>query len=165
MDSLFKLIFYLIIIIFWALNNTKKQRDEEQNLPIPPKSPPAPLKKQPQEPSPRQPAEQDISNKSDQPSILPEISVLDREQILQMRLRKTKTVKKKHLKEKPVTKIPPKPEIKTPEAETELALVLKKKTKKTTLCLKSSIKEGIIWSIILGPPRSRVRFNRKSFPI
>ncbi|MBU4305552.1 MAG: hypothetical protein KJ893_08055 [Candidatus Omnitrophica bacterium] len=38
-------------------------------------------------------------------------------------------------------------------------------SEKETLYLKCKIEEGIIWSIILGLPRSKLRFNWKNSPI
>jgi len=164
MESLLKLIFYLIIITFWALNNIKKQRTWEKDLPSPPEHP-SESEKPVQEPSSLQPAKLDIIDKNAQP-IVPEVSMLSYEQILEMRRERAKARKDKKLRKKPAPAAAPKPETKAVEAKMEVIPALsKKEVKKPTLYLKSNVKEGIIWSIILGPPRSRVHFNWKSSPI
>ena len=165
MDSLFKLILYLIIIIFWALNNTKKQKKWEKDLPILPKPPDESLKKPVQEPASLEPARQDIFDQNIQADMLPDASMISYEQILETRREKAKARKNKQLRKKPVLEAAPGPETKAVEAKTETAPPLSKETKKPALYLKSSIKEGIIWSIILGPARSREHFNWKNSPI
>ncbi len=165
MDSLFKLIFYLIIITFWVLNNTKKQKKWEQDSPDLPEDPYRTLKRPVQEPAPPLEPAKEIIGEKVQTVIVPDISMLSPEQILEIRRERAKTRKDRQIRKKPAPEAASALEVKSAHKKPEPAPPRLKETKKPTLYLKSSVKEGIIWSIVLGPPRSRVRFNWKNSPI
>ncbi|MFH1093993.1 MAG: hypothetical protein V1739_07570 [Candidatus Omnitrophota bacterium] len=161
-SSLFKFIFYLIIIIFWTLNNARKLNNRQSNSPVGPKQPLGAFKKPVPKPASLQPEKQEIFDLNAQADVLPDVSMMPYDQILEMRREKVKARKDRQLRKKPAPEAVSVPDEEKPDKEPVPAIpLLKEEIKKPTLILKSSIKEGIIWSIILGPPRSRERFNWK----
>ncbi|MCG2711257.1 MAG: hypothetical protein L6416_02890 [Candidatus Omnitrophica bacterium] len=161
MGSLFKFIFYLIIIIFWVLNNTKKQEKWKKDSSAEPEQPSEHFKKPVPEPASLPPAMEGIFDEKTQADVVSEVSMMPYDQVLQIRRKKTN----RQIREKPAPAAASLPDEETADEEPILSVpLLKEKIKKPALILKSSIKEGIIWSIILGPPRSRERFNWKGSP-
>ncbi len=164
MDSLFKFIFYLIIIVIWALNNIKKLEKKENYSPSLPKRPAVPIKKPVQQTSALPSSREGIFDENAE-VLQPDISITPYEQqVLQMRREKAKAIRDSKPKKIPVPETVATFEENTQEGD----LVAKPKQlieiKKPSLGLKSTVKEGIIWSIILGSPRARVPFNSKGFP-
>lgn len=152
---MFKLIFYLIIITIWVISNTKKQGKWEEKIPdFPEEPPPSPKTDRTiryQEPM-REGAFEDFKTTPEEALSYKEKSTLPRKKI--KKLQKPKLVP-------PVT-----PEIKPvqPIFAPKIAAPLPSFSEEP-IYLKSSVKEGIIWSIILGPPRSKLRFDWKRLPI
>ena len=148
MDSLFKFIFYLIIIVIWSLNNVKKLEKKESASSLLPKQPEEPFEKDVQQPSFPEPAREGVFEDNTEAWELPDMGIKPYKQPLQIQ------------KEKPVTEASSLFKEKKQAKESKV----KREIKKPSLDLKYSLKQGIIWSIILGPPRSKAPFNAKGFP-
>ncbi|MFH1459081.1 MAG: hypothetical protein ABIG64_01730 [Candidatus Omnitrophota bacterium] len=175
MEGLIKLIFYLLIMVIWVVSNLKKQ--EKFNT----------IKKPPK------PYVPDALTKSNlaagdfgleqfvqdyQIKDLPQRegdflkdvqSDQSYEERLAVRRKKFNDLKQKSLKKISLTKAKTE-QIQTKKTDFVLPEPSKLKeekpiVKKTdSLSLKSNIKEGIIWSIILGPPRAKIK-QYKQIPL
>lgn len=165
MGSLFKFIFYLIIIIAWALNNTKRVDKVINNLSSKPRPPSPPKKETDQIPLALRPQKEAIFDQNRQKKTLLDTSMLSYEQFAEMRREKAKSIKEKRINKKTEPKKPLAVDNKSKDLFVGVQVKKQKKTENPSFALKSSIKEGIIWSIILGPPRSKVPLNTKGFPL
>ena len=97
---------------------------------------------------------------------MPNVAFMSYDQILEMRRLKAKNIKSRRNQEKPAPAATSLPELWDKDiSPVSTAPLLKEKIKKPGLVLKSSIKEGIMWSIILGPARSRRPFTTTGSPI
>lgn len=162
MDGFIKVLFYLIIIVFWIVSNIKKQGKWEEKIPDFPEdiSPPRPKKPKYQEP------QREGESVSDEEKVKRsyESFKLTYDEKLAMRRKKTQSLlKKQRAKKSP--DIQPQPVLAAAKpAQKVEPLIIKLPTviEKQTYHLESSIQEGVIWSVILGPPRSKLRFDWKS---
>jgi len=176
MDGLFKLIFYIIIGIVWVISNNKKQTlwKEEQNSDFPAQRPqanplPKPRMDQPFSgeifPEAVLPSREGLSSKPEQPAIF--------KQFKESYYDKKFEMKKKRLQAKKQSDVPAISntsdlKINLPEQEkkaSSIPAIVANRRKKQSYHLKSSLKEGIIWSIVLGAPRSKQALNWQTGPL
>ncbi len=163
MDGLFKLIFYIIIGIVWALSNKKqaKWEDKKQNFPKTPQIPSRPT----------------TTPKMQQPTKSPSLSFNDsapsfdifKDSYYNQKL----AIKKKRLEDKIKKRKDMDVPIKEPQiikktkepVKASTVTLISKVRKKQSYHLKSNIKEGIIWSIVLGPPRAKQSLSSMNSPM
>jgi len=178
MEGLFKLLFYVVIIIVWGISNAAKKNRWEDNIPNFPKTPPP--RRPPSKPVYKKPLRQDgLLSHQEKVKISVEARKLNLsyDELLARRRNELETARQRQMQPKkkplPIFKQPqtghlregmhssegPKIEPETVEPILKTEPILGQVTKKQAIDLKSSIKEGIIWSIILGPPRSKLRYN------
>ncbi|MBU1043543.1 MAG: hypothetical protein KJ915_03990 [Candidatus Omnitrophica bacterium] len=186
MDGLFKLIFYIIIGIVWVLSNKKNQAlwDEEQSN-LPPKQPQAKPLPKPKidpaflnsifpEPMPEregmfaqaeQPSREGLSSEPEQPAPFDHFKQSYYDKKLEMKKQRLHKQKKTKLKQ-PVLQT----DFNTDDyvektAKPSAPAIVANRRQKQSYHLKSSLKEGIIWSIVLGAPRSKQTFNWRTSPL
>ncbi len=164
MDGLFKLLFYVIIGIVWILSNRKKQTlwKDEENPDFSAQKPKVnPL------PKPRmdQPSHEGIFSEAEKTASFDPFKESYYDKKLEM--------KKKRLQEKKDHAVPaslavPISNINLPVekiAKPSIPAISASSRQKQSYHLKSSLKEGIIWSIVLGAPRSKHVFNWQADPL
>ncbi|MFH1061752.1 MAG: hypothetical protein V1747_02565 [Candidatus Omnitrophota bacterium] len=169
MDGLFKLIFYIIIGIVWVLSSAKKQEQRQEQKPNLPKTPLRSNKLRPILRLEQQPERQDAFSDQPSPALFGEFKKSYYDEKLDMKKKRLQNNKKKQLIADSI-KITLGPDglEEVPEPEQGLPsipAVVSNLRQKQTLHLKSSLKEGIIWSIVLGAPRSKQIFNRLQIPL
>ncbi|MCP4650077.1 MAG: hypothetical protein GY853_08385 [PVC group bacterium] len=165
MEGLFKFIFYGIIIVVWAISNAKKKGRWDDEVPdfsgdsIPPAKPrPKPVYQAPShEGEIKQPSYSRPKPPSDKYSTAYEKKLAQRKK----RLETLKT------KQKPEPEQTPLPLYSEPKEKVKVNSqpFLHTSTKKKGYILQSPPKEGILWSIVLGSPRSKTRFDWTNPPI
>ncbi|MDD5745988.1 MAG: hypothetical protein PHO30_01860 [Candidatus Omnitrophica bacterium] len=151
-----KLLFYLIILAVWIISALKKQGHWEEKIPdFPEDSSPLPSRN-PQ------------AERTDEEGYFPgapgtpplKKPALSYEKKLELRRKKLLALKNGINEPKVITT----EIIRQPSAAPD-APARDYFEEKPPSSLQSSIKEGIIWSIILGPPRSKLRFDGKNPPL
>jgi len=156
-----KLLFYLIILAIWVISNLKKQGHWEEKIPdFPEDSSPAPAKIPPKE----EPAEEGYfpntpKNLPEKPAEETSVSYDEKLAIRREKLQALKTQLADLKKEAPLVSAGETANNIKPTSQ----LYFFEEEKPSSL--QSGIKEGIIWSIILGPPRSKLRFDGKNPPL
>ncbi|MFH2138865.1 MAG: hypothetical protein ABII88_10175 [Candidatus Omnitrophota bacterium] len=167
MEALVKLIIYGIIIVIWVISNTKRKGSWDEKLPDFSENtfPSARPRKTKADNEPQREGvnyQPPVQKKIDKYSETYERNLAARKKQWQRVKTAGKTPQPQETK--PVD-LPPLP---TPETtmftEPQNAFLIKNE-KKQTLRLQSSIKEGIMWSIVLGPPRSQFHFSWTQPPI
>jgi len=167
MEGLFKLIFYIIIITFWVISNMKKRGKWEEKIPDFPKQPSLPQRgrvmPKPVEPEPLRegPLAKLVESSADETVPSPSMTF---DELLRLRRKQTLEIRdKKKVKKIVEPVVPLKPTLKDKE-KTKPVVPVPTIEEKPAFRLDSSIKDGIIWSVILGPPRSKERFDWKNPP-
>ncbi len=167
MGSFIKFIFYLAIIVIWILSNVKKQGKWEEEIPKFPEDFPAPSPSQTGKPQFEEPMEEGMQVPKEKtvsypeepsPYAEPSPEMTYEEKLAQQR---EKFIKKKVLIEQPALIEVAAEASAAPALPEQISVQPQAETIFQPYRLKSSIKEGIIWSIILGQPRSKSPFDRK----
>ena len=165
MEALFKLLIYVVIIVIWVISNIKKQGKWEEKIPEFPKEPSPPF---PDSRQKRPQREGDFDQISQREKA--RLRQMTYDEVLAMRRKKFQTIKEKNIKKsKPKLKMEFVPSFEGPppaeEKPAQPLIIPETIEEKPAYRLQSSIKDGIIWSIILGPPRSKLPFERRNPPI
>lgn len=172
MDELFKLIFYIIMILVFVISSIKKQEEQDKQNPNSAKRTPLkPTMIIPQiiaefESEPE--AEGDFFTESSNDP-LTKFGISDYNQQLdiirkQMQIKQETKIIADSIKEPLI--IDTLEEM--PESEQtmpSITPIVNNLRQKQPYHLKSSLKEGIIWSIVLGAPRSKQTFNWSQIPL
>lgn len=172
MDGLFSIIFYIIMGIVWVISTAKKQEELKKQTPnLAKRTPLKPTIPIPQvitrfEPEPEE--EGDFSTESSNDT-LAKFAIADYNQQMDI-IKKQLQIKQKIQIIEDSIKEPfiidaleemPEPEQTLPS----ITPIVDNLRQKQPYHLKSSLKEGIIWSIVLGAPRSKQSFNWLQIPL
>ena len=161
MEGLFKLLFYLIVILIYVFSNAKKRDKWMDKIPEFPQQPPDdpwPAKDLPRPQDSEPEREGAFTAKENAPSDNEDEVVLLESSPYDVPLPRKKP---RVLREK--TRTPPRPEPAAPEPQHSVSVSpAQPEDSDDQAVLKSSIKEGILWSIVLEPPRALQPFNRKN---
>ena len=177
MEGVFKLIIYVIIFIVWSVAQAKKKKRWDEKIPDFPAKPE--YKKPPEHNVPQreglQQQQPQPTRKTHNPNWKMDEASLAYQRKLEMRKKRLHSVEptinlepkredppieKKYIEPIVIENAYQPTEIKLPALSIPLVTKTATVEKKTYYHLKSSIKEGILWSIILGQPRSKQQ-NRK----
>jgi len=164
MEDFFKLIIYIIITAFWIISNLKKQSKREEKIPDFPEEPSYPKKDRPKtQPAFDAPLPEGISEseqiKTADKQAAPPSPQITFDEYLPGRRQETQMKRQRKKQKKPLKPSFEGVEYPEPKKGEKKEQILRPVTEeKPALTLNSSIKEGIIWSIILGPPRSKRQF-------
>jgi hypothetical protein len=167
MDDLFKLIFYVIMVIVWVISSARKQAEQDkENSKLANKTPLKPKIISNFEPEPE--AEGDFFTESVNDPLI-RFGISDYNQQLdiikkQMQIKKTPLIIEDAVKEPLIIDEPEEmPELE--QIQPSITPIVRNLRQKKSYHLKSSLKEGIIWSIVLGAPRSKQTFNWSQIPL
>lgn len=159
MAGFMKFLIYFIFIVIWIISNLKKQGKWEEELPKFPKEAPSlpPLRTRPVE---QEPHREGLSDGS--VNFEPEEKTdTNYDELLAFRRKKNR---KTPIEIKPVQPAAEPPLLSNQaQPETLKKSRIKLVTKKHPYRLQSNLKEGIIWSVILGASKSKLYFDTKKY--